>query len=146
MFKVTITNENAPGSPWIAEFETETEARSWLDKQKTKPHRLPEREIPESGASEEELNIKLRTLDANESEPRRIVLPAQATYVIEDLTQEKAAVAYIEERRKAYPSWEVVMEALIENMEGRPEKLEYVKDLRAQVRNDYPKPGQPKIV
>ena len=43
-------------------------------------------------------------------------------------------------RRKEYPSWEEVQEALIENMEGRPRKLEIVKKQREVVRNKYPKP------
>lgn len=46
---------------------------------------------------------------------------------------------YKELRAKEYPAWTEIMEALIENMEGRPEKLTLVKKKRKIVRDKYPK-------
>lgn len=47
---------------------------------------------------------------------------------------------YKQLRANEYPSWEEVQEALIENMEGRPEKLTIIKKKRTMVRDKHPKP------
>jgi LPS sulfotransferase NodH len=46
---------------------------------------------------------------------------------------------YAEQRRSEYPSMNDVIEALVENMEGRPQKLNQIKEKRAYVRKKYPK-------
>jgi hypothetical protein len=56
------------------------------------------------------------------------------------ILREELPSPYKENRQKEYPSWEQVIEALIENMEGRPEKLAQVKQQRAEIRAKYPKP------
>jgi hypothetical protein len=50
------------------------------------------------------------------------------------------AVEYKEKRRAEYPSELDVIEALIEDKEGRPAKLDAVKATRAEVKLKYPKP------
>ena len=50
------------------------------------------------------------------------------------------AVAYKGKRKAEYPSHEEILEALMEDVEGRPEKLEEVKTKRAEVKAKYPKP------
>lgn len=47
---------------------------------------------------------------------------------------------YREQRRVAYPSIDSLVVAMIEDAEGRPEALEEIKLLRAQVKALYPKP------
>jgi hypothetical protein len=47
---------------------------------------------------------------------------------------------YITNREKEYPSMGEVFEALLENMEGRPEKLQKVLAKRKFVQEKYPKP------
>ena len=44
-------------------------------------------------------------------------------------------------REAAYPSWAEVNEAVIESLEGRPDKLTEVSAKRAVVREAYPKPS-----
>jgi hypothetical protein len=43
-------------------------------------------------------------------------------------------------RRFEYPAEIEVVEALVENAEGRPEKLNQIKAARAAVRERHPKP------
>jgi hypothetical protein len=46
---------------------------------------------------------------------------------------------YKEDRQKEYPDMNEVIEAMIENLEGRPQKLNAIKEQRAYVRKKYPK-------
>lgn len=46
---------------------------------------------------------------------------------------------YAEKRQREYPSIDECVEALMENMEGRPEKLRLLQKRRAKVRKNYPK-------
>lgn len=47
---------------------------------------------------------------------------------------------WLKGRIKEYPPWPEVMEALIENAEGRPQKLNEIMQKRLAVRQKYPKP------
>lgn len=81
MFKVTITNEQCPQSPWSASFSTEIEAQNWLNSQIGKPWRLPERQVPTYDENGEPI------LDEN-GEPVMETLPAEFTSEIVDITEE----------------------------------------------------------
>lgn len=50
------------------------------------------------------------------------------------------AVEYKEKRRAEYPSELDVIEALMEDKEGRPAKLDAIKEKRAEVKAKHPKP------
>jgi hypothetical protein len=47
--------------------------------------------------------------------------------------------SYKEDRQREYPDMNEVIEAMIENLEGRPQKLNTIKEQRAYVRKKYPK-------
>lgn len=46
----------------------------------------------------------------------------------------------LENRRNEYPTWDEVMEAMIEAQSGHPAKLHGVLNQRKQVQKKYPKP------
>jgi uncharacterized protein YbaR (Trm112 family) len=53
--------------------------------------------------------------------------------------QRLAGLLYQEQRRRAYPSLDEMLVALIEKEEGRPEALNALMLKRVQVKNTYPK-------
>jgi len=104
MFKVSISNSTENKS-WEAKFETLQEANEWLAKQIGKPNRLPERVIKNEAGEE-------------------VTLPAEFTSEIIDLSLD---VEYVKDearakRRKEYPSLEEMVEALLDDKEGKPQK------------------------
>lgn len=57
-----------------------------------------------------------------------------------ELVLQREKVLYIEKRRAEYPPVETVIEAIMEEREGRPEKMAEVEAIRAAVKDKYPKP------
>ena len=88
MFKSKITGND--GREWAGVFETEILASEWLEKQKKKPGRLPQREvvinvddpIPSDAISHDYEIVN------DEIVGHRVVLPAQATYEVLDVSEE----------------------------------------------------------
>jgi hypothetical protein len=134
MFKVNIVNPSQNLS-WGASFSTELEAQEWLAQQIGKPHRLPERQVPLYDGN------GLPLLDQN-NEPVMGALPAEFTSEIVDLSLDANYVneEIREKRKREYPSVESVIEALMEEVEGRPEKLTEILMDRAEIKLKYPKP------
>jgi hypothetical protein len=94
----------------------------------------------------EEESVWLKTVElVSEDNPEYSTLVVEVDEALKTqiLTNRQAAIdasAWLNNRKANYPVWEEVMEALIENAEGRPEKLAEVSALRATVRDTYPKP------
>ena len=64
----------------------------------------------------------------------------EAAYIVEQAAL--ALVAYKEKRRQEYPSIEEVTVAMMEDqLEGRPEALLEIQELRAAIKLKYPKPA-----
>jgi len=72
------------------------------------------------------------------SKPRLSV--TQAQIAIDEYIAWRNLNGYKERRQKAYPRVEDLVVAIIENAEGRPEMLNAVKALRAEVKIRFPKP------
>jgi len=120
MFKVSILNSTENKS-WEAKFETLQEANEWLAKQIGKPNRLPERVIKNEAGEE-------------------VTLPAEFTSEIIDLSLD---VEYVKDearakRRKEYPSLEEMVEALLDDKEGKPQKLVKILKQRDDADKKYP--------
>lgn len=63
--------------------------------------------------------------------------------IIDENDDENFKISCVKKRRqKEYPSQMEILEALMENFAGRPEKLEYLIEKREAIRKKYPKPGQ----
>jgi len=121
MFKVIITNPNSPRSPWGGKFETLQEANEWLSEQIGKTDRLPERVIKNEAGEE-------------------VTLPAEFTSEIIDLSLD---VEYVKDevrakRKKEYPSLEEMVEALLDDKEGKPQKLVKILKQRDDADKKYP--------
>ena len=120
MFKVSISN-STENKAWEAKFETELEANEWLSKQIGKPNRLPERVIKNEAGEE-------------------VTLPAEFTSEIVDLSLD---VEYVKDevrakRKKEYPSLEEMVEALLDDKEGKPQKLVKILKQRDDADKKYP--------
>lgn len=116
-------------------FETLEEAEAWIAKQEVKGSwGKPEREVHEDDMTEFEKK-RVKTKRKEDKDKPKWICQVKADYEIE-IWQ---ASAYKQKRAAEYPSKEIIIEALIENMEMRPQKLNEVKKWREQVRNKYPK-------
>jgi hypothetical protein len=143
MFKVSIKNlkEN---KLWEAKFESIELAQEWLSKQIGKPHRLPEREVKfqEELLLEDIKEIKEAVLDDRGEiiEVKKAILKSEFEYEIVDLSLDPEFVrSEIKQKRfNEYPSELEIIEALMENLEGRPEKLAEVAAKRLTVKAKYP--------
>lgn len=119
--------------PYIGKFESMQKAEAWIAKQTRKGNwGQPARQVHEDSASEE---VKRRVLTKERGEDGKWLLNVKADYDIEIWKRDD----YSQNRAKEYPAWEVVMEALMENMEMRPQKLNEIKKWREHVRAKYPK-------
>lgn len=72
--------------------------------------------------------------------PRAVINEVRKAQVLADRQAAKDANAWLEGRLREYPSLQDIMEALVEDAEGRPEKLAEISAARAQVKIKYPKP------
>ena len=120
MFKVSISNPTE-NKAWEAKFETQELAQEWLSKQIGKPNRLPERVIKNEAGEE-------------------VTLPAEFTSEIVDLSLD---VEYVKDevrakRKKEYPSLEEMVEALLDDKEGKPQKLVKILKQRDDADKKYP--------
>lgn len=132
MIKVEIENI-VNGRRFGARFETMGLAEEWIENQVKKcSWGHPQRDIHEDEMSEIE---KQRVLTKKKGEDGKYICNVRADYEI-SIYQDSV---YKQKRRKEYPSFDEVIEAIIENMEMRPQKLEMIKHKRAQVRQKYPK-------
>jgi hypothetical protein len=131
MIKVEVYNE-VTDEHFEGKFETMGQAEAWINQQSEKDGwGKGRREMKQSEMSEQE---KQRVL-TKEKIKNRWVCQVKADYIISIYKDSD----YKEKRRQEYPSWDEVMEAIVENMELRPEKLEVIKMRREQVKNKYPK-------
>jgi hypothetical protein len=138
MLKVNISNASKNLS-WGGQFETELEAQQWLSKQIGKPNRLPERQVPKYDEKGEP------ALDENGEQIIEIV-PAEFVVEIVDLSKDfEYTKKEIQEKRKnEYPDLYEVVEALLEELEGRPEKITELMMKRNEIKDKYPLPVKTK--
>lgn len=126
MYLVKIQNLSDQNRSWAARFPTEAEALAWLEKQKTKEGRRPLR------------SISIRNADTGEDET--IELPAEATYEIEDLSQNAAYMnsQAIQSRKREYPSFEEFMDIYFDKGLESAE-MQALKQKRLEIKQKYPK-------
>lgn len=92
----------------------------------------PLRKLNEDSLSEFE---KTRVMSKDKDESDKWVCQVKADYEIRIYKNS----TYKQKRAEHYPSYAEVSEALMENMEMRPQKLEQIKAIRAAVKAKYPK-------
>lgn len=132
MIKVEVDNI-VNGRSFMGSFEDLEAANIWIDRQVQKcSWGKPTRQVKESEMSEIE---KTRVLTKEKDESGEWICSVKADYEIRIYQDQDYGI----KRAAEYPSWSEVMEALIENMEMRPAKLEQIKRTREQVRAKYPK-------
>jgi hypothetical protein len=121
---------------WWGFFNTLEECNNWIDEESKLIGKRKDLYL-----SEEDSYINIA--DATDSKSIGGVMhykhPDEATYQIVDRNADILATRYIELRKKEYPDMLECIEALLENMEGRPEKLQEVLNKRSAVKALYPK-------
>ena len=113
MLKITVTEKSGAQITYQGD-------QSLIDRLSELGHGLPER--PE--------------LDA-EGNPTGVILPAEYTISIEDITSEHELQQVIMKRKAAYPSPEEFMNAFFD---GGDEAIEELRQKRLQIKQLYPKP------
>lgn len=131
--KVTSHNKDMVRRSGAAVFETQEEADAWIEKLKEKnTYGLPERWIfLKDAKSWEKSREKERRKEGQFIE---ILVPADYDFELDN-----DPLSYKEKRRREYPAWELVVEALVDASDGQTEKLEQIKQLRRQVKQRHPK-------
>jgi len=126
MFKVTISSKNNdPRSPWVAMFDSQEEAKNWLEKQKQKEGRRDSHTV-------ELLN------ENNELEVKTV--EAEAEFLIEDLSKD---VKFLNEevlktRMKNYPKVEELLHVLCDHgLES--DEWKSLMEKRNEVKSKFPK-------
>lgn len=135
MYTVLITNK-ASNEQWGkgTEFETLAEANAWLDAQIGTPGKLPERKVPKL----DEFGFVVVN---DNGEVVSELIPAEYEAQVIDLSVDADFILskVHEARKKEYPSELDVIEAIMEDKDGRPEKLALVTAKRLAVKAKYPK-------
>jgi len=140
MFRATLKNKEKDLS-WQADFETEHEAKLWANAQMDKPNRLGERVEPFNPALHPKFVIEeFTTTDEWGIETKYQRLKPEVELKIVNLEKNKDWVINRtrERRMKAYPTLLEAIEALLENEEGRPDKLNALKLKRMEVKAKFP--------
>jgi len=140
MIKVSIINE-LDGRQFFSKFESIELANKWIEKKSnSEPFSWgkPERNVLVEDATDLEKSRELR-VEIIDKVPFIVVKSDFKVTIIDEEKDDNYFNELQKQRRaKEHPSWNKVNEAIIENMEGRPELLEQVIQEREIVRNKYP--------
>ena len=132
MIKVEVENL-ANGRKFGGSFDLMERAEAWIEQQiKKGSWGKPERVLKESEMTEFE---KTRVLSKEKDENNEWLCKVRSDI---EITIWKEQV-YKQNRVKEYPSQMELLEAILENMENRPQKLQAVLARREQVRKNNPK-------
>lgn len=140
-FIVSITN-TITGKKWGQSFTDENKMDKWINQQKKKGNwGLNERTVKLDSIPEELTHLKNfdtynRVVENGEVIEYMDLIPEYEV----NITEESEADYNTRMREKKGPTQKEILDALIENMEGRPEKLTYIKKWRKRLKEEYPEP------
>ena len=138
MFIVTVKDRLSGKKTHGGRFETEELAQAWIDRQSAKdsqPWGKPERDMVKAEVRHPELikSSYMAEVEGQQVEMAKVLADYETKIDTEDPNIEIRA-----KRAREYPPLPMVIEAMIENLEGRPEKLTEVKNWRNMVRTQNP--------